>query len=674
MNAKTWSLSATLLIAALAGAQSEAGRNDTASTNSGPVRLARISYAEGSVSWRPDDGSAWSQATPNLPLQQGAQVWVTGRGRAEIQFDDGSDLRVGNDAVVTLQSLYSDSQGEFTEIKLNDGTSSLHLKDKYSIYQLDTPFESVKAAGPARFRVDVGDQVSVGVRTGAATITAAGGDTELRSGDFVSLRSAQDRIRVQSLPREDAWDRFDDERDGAASGGIEHLPPNIAIVAGGLDNYGSWRLEGRYGWVWRPAVGASWRPYHDGHWVWVNPFGWTWCSDEAWGWAPYHYGSWAHFGWGWGWCPGPYNQYWCPAAVSFTLYNGNYCWTPLCPDEVFYPDFLSVGFGSGNWWFNFSIGGCAVYRPWRHDAFVFGRRDFDRHNWNDRFAEVGRFGVGNQHFVPRNAAWGAVSASEHGFGQGGRFGTIRGNANKYFARGRSVTAASHAFSGPVTAQASRASMTPTHTFNSSARPLALNRALYRAPVSANIARTSQPFGRTISSGRSTRSVGRTGSNMPRGTASSAVARARQSLRYSGRGTRNGGSSTGGSPSGRSSYGRDSGRSSSSSSGSGRGNPRPMTAVERARQSLGYLGRSNSGSSGNRPASGGSNRGTYGGRSSGSAGSGGYSGPRGGSSNSGSRGVPSGSRGYSGYRGGSSNSGSRGVPSGSRGYSGYRGGG
>jgi hypothetical protein len=362
MNGKTWSFSAALLAAALAGAQSGPGQAGADTAPAGPVRLARVSFAEGNVSWRPDDSSSWSQATPNLPLQQGAQVWVTGRGRAEIQFDDGSNMRLGNDAVVTLQSLYSDSQGEFTELKLNDGTSSLHLKDKYSIYQVDTPFDSVKAAGPARLRVDVGSEVSVGVRTGSATVTASGGDTTLRSGDFVALRNAQDSVRVSSLPRDDAWDRFDDERDGYVSGGVEHLPPNIAIVAGGLSRHGHWRLEGSYGWVWGPSVSVGWRPYHHGSWVWVNPFGWTWCSSEEWGWAPYHYGTWSHFGWGWGWCPGPYHQYWSPAVVSFSYYNGDYCWTPLCPEEVIYPGIFSCGFFGADWWFNFSIGGCGIFR------------------------------------------------------------------------------------------------------------------------------------------------------------------------------------------------------------------------------------------------------------------------------------------------------------------------
>ena len=395
------------------------------------------------------------------------------------------------------------------------------------------------------------------------------------------------------------------------TGNVEHLPANIAIVAGGLGRHGHWRLEGSYGWVWGPSVEATWRPYHDGHWVWVNPFGWTWCGNESWGWAPYHYGTWAHFGWGWGWCPGPYHQYyWSPAVVSFTSYNGDYCWTPLCPEEVFYPSEFrhrvwrrELGGSTSR------IGGCGVFRPGFRDFFVFGRRDFDRHNWNDRFTEVGRFGVADNHFVPRNAAWGASAVSEHSFGQSSRFRAINGSANQYFERGHGVTSASHPFSGPVMATANRASMTPTHTFNSSERPSALDRPLYRAPVSAGVARSGEPFGRTINTGGASRRSGRSGSFGPSSGASSNVERARQSLGFSGRSSSSSGRSVGNS----STYDRRGDRNTQGATANSRGIERSMGSaggvspnVERARQSLGYSGRGNSGGSNSDGSSRGSN--------------------------------------------------------------------
>ena len=188
--------------------------------------------------------------------------------------------------------------------------------------------------------------MTVGVRTGAATLIAGRGDTTLRSGDFVALSSSRDAVRVEGLPDADSMDRFGAERDAAFTGGTEHLPPNIGLVSGNLDRYGHWRIGGNDGWVWAPNVGASWRPYTDGQWISSEPFGWTWCSNEPWGWAPYHYGTWGHYAWGWAWCPGPINQYWSPAVVDWSYYDGDYCWTPLCPGEVVYPAFLDAVSGS----------------------------------------------------------------------------------------------------------------------------------------------------------------------------------------------------------------------------------------------------------------------------------------------------------------------------------------
>src|SRR5437016_1622833 len=80
-----------------------------AGPNDGPVRLARFTYVTGEVSWRRDSKMSWAGAARNLPVRQGAQVWVANGGRSELQFDDGSRLRLDTGALVTMQTLYSDS-------------------------------------------------------------------------------------------------------------------------------------------------------------------------------------------------------------------------------------------------------------------------------------------------------------------------------------------------------------------------------------------------------------------------------------------------------------------------------------------------------------------------------------------------------------------------------------
>src|SRR5690242_20381143 len=60
------------LLASGAGAQQgyQIGENG-ATANAGPVRMARVSYVTGPVTWRPTDSGGWSRAARNLPLRQG---------------------------------------------------------------------------------------------------------------------------------------------------------------------------------------------------------------------------------------------------------------------------------------------------------------------------------------------------------------------------------------------------------------------------------------------------------------------------------------------------------------------------------------------------------------------------------------------------------------------------
>ena len=127
-------------------------------------------------------------------------MWVTNGGRAEVQFDDGSLLRLGSGALVTLQTLYSNTDGEYTEIQMTEGLASLELRHATSIFQVDTPFASVKAAGPAKVRVGVNDNVEVAVRDGSAAVEGAGRKIVLRVGDYLNIPDANAAYQAAALP------------------------------------------------------------------------------------------------------------------------------------------------------------------------------------------------------------------------------------------------------------------------------------------------------------------------------------------------------------------------------------------------------------------------------------------------------------------------------------------
>ncbi|MDE2127243.1 MAG: FecR domain-containing protein [Armatimonadetes bacterium] len=470
------SLSATAVSAqtaydpSAAGTDASIGASDT--TSQGPVRLARFSAIDGQVSWRPDAGQSWSDASINQPLRQGSQIWVSGSARAEVQFDDGSALRLGNGAVITLQTLYSDSQGEFTELSLQNGSAELHVSHQHSIYQVDSPLASVKADGPVGFRVNAGQAVGVAVYSGRAQVQGQQGTSWVDASQYLYIQDASSQFEVSPLPAQDSFDTWNAQRDEqlyAPNQGDSYLPPDVALVAGNLGDYGVWQEDSQWGHVWVPRVGRrDWRPYSDGHWAWVDPFGWTWVSNEPWGWAPYHYGTWIDEPYGWAWCPGPETQYWSPAVVGFSVCDGGVAWAPLSPWEVRYPVSLSIGFGGGDWGAFFSIGGAGVYYP-GYGGYC------NPSPWNNGFLNRRRFsGVtdagfrggsnlpGNPvfmhgvNFVPRNAlrAPGATFATASSFRGGGSFTRLPKGDVGYFQRGKipAPGASGNPFSGPSSVQ------------------------------------------------------------------------------------------------------------------------------------------------------------------------------------------------------------------------------
>lgn len=504
--------------------------------SSGPVRLARFAAVRGNVTWRADDTMSWSQASNNMPLRQGGQIWVTNGGRAEVQFDDGSVLRLGNGALVTLNVLYSDAEGEFTQITLRDGLATIKARHAHSIYQVDTPLVSIKTTGPSRVRVGVANGVELAIQQGEATIEGAQGKQRLNTGDYLDLRDADSRYEVSNVPGPDNWDRWNDRQDRSLEGDYQsnhYLPPNISLVAGDLDSYGSWHNDAHYGEVWCPqVVDSDWRPYHDGHWTWVSPFGWTWVSSEPWGWAPYHYGSWIHQPYGWAWCPGPAQQYWCPAVVHFCETDSRVIWAPLAPSEVRYPSSISLGFHSGNWSLFFSIGQAAVYYPsesfWtprpynnvyvNHVTYINNVTNVTNVNngqmspsYNryllsaENFAANNRGNYSHRNLMPINAVRfaGASSVSLQGFGGSGPYRTLPLSEASLFTRGRSMAppVSSRApLAGPIAARPTLAALTSTRTMLSNARPpqSTLNRVAFHTPLPGAIRRAA---GNSLSSGR-----------------------------------------------------------------------------------------------------------------------------------------------------------------------------
>lgn len=196
----------------------ENGKSAQAARPNDTGRVARISFTSGDVTWRPDLSAKWSKAGNGTPIGKGSQIWVNGGGRAEVRFDDGSALRLGRDAIATVQTFYRDDEGPFTRIKLNTGLSTLRIKQSRSVYEVVTPLLTVQTNGPARVRIGAGDTAEVGVRMGTATVKTGAKKTVVESGGYLTLADAGAPVTLRNLPPPDSWERWNDDRDRALYG------------------------------------------------------------------------------------------------------------------------------------------------------------------------------------------------------------------------------------------------------------------------------------------------------------------------------------------------------------------------------------------------------------------------------------------------------------------------
>lgn len=306
---------------------------------------AHISFVDGTAvlerDGRPD-------TTPsNMPLLAGDRV-RTQNGRVEILFADGAALHLDANTSVDFQS------DEL--LRLIDGRIRLSIPgpDRTVSYRIDAPTGSAEIDEPGEYRVSVlrGDrdpEVELAVIRGAADLVNADGRTSLRAGErgFARLNTAPSSAYVFNSASWDAFDRWSEaRRDDRRGISAQYLPEEVRPYSSSFDQYGAWRYDTSYGYVWYPRVSVGWRPYYYGRWVTLRPYGWTWIGTDRWSWATHHYGRWGFSSGVWFWIPG---RTWGPAWVSWAYAPGYVSWCPLGWNDR---AIFRLGYGPG-------------YDPWR---------------------------------------------------------------------------------------------------------------------------------------------------------------------------------------------------------------------------------------------------------------------------------------------------------------------
>src|ERR1700686_2455751 len=275
------------------------------------VRIVRLSYIEGSVQISRGAGQTYEKAIVNLPIAEGAKI-KTSDGRAEVEFEDGSTLRIVPDSVVEFPQLsLRDSGAKVSAVEVTKGTAYVNFvgtkDDEFSVRFGD---EKITVAHAGHLRIAVGEKdSSVAVFKGLVQLDSPSGPIEVKKNQTVSFGLESNQYKLAKNIHETPWDSWDDQQNEyhtryAAKSYNNYSP--YAYGTSDLAYYGNFSSVPGYGMMWQPYLaGMGWDPFMDGAWAFNSGWGFGWVSAYQWGWTPYHYGSWAFIpGYGWGWQPG----------------------------------------------------------------------------------------------------------------------------------------------------------------------------------------------------------------------------------------------------------------------------------------------------------------------------------------------------------------------------------
>jgi hypothetical protein len=279
------------------------------------ARIVRLSDVQGGVQINKNSGLGFENAFLNLPITQGVELRTHANGRAEIEFEDGSTLRITPNTTVQFSALgLNDAGKRISEVNLVEGRAYVNWLGKSGDqFSLKFSQEKIALASAAHFRVLASPAtIEVANFKNDLEVTAPSGEVKVAKKKLVAFDvTRNDQSQVAKNFSEDTYDAWDKQ---SISYHDEYAKNNSTPYGYGysdLSYYGSFTNFPGYGSMWQPFfTAAGWNPFMDGAWSWYPGMGYMWASAYPWGWMPFYYGHWTYApGLGWGWQPGAWNSW-----------------------------------------------------------------------------------------------------------------------------------------------------------------------------------------------------------------------------------------------------------------------------------------------------------------------------------------------------------------------------
>jgi len=292
----------------------------TAAMADSHVRIVRLSEVQGAVDIDRNTGQGYEKASPNMPLVEGMKLAAKADGRADVEFEDGSTVRITPNTKIEFTALsLQDSGSKVSTVTLTQGLAYVDYtgKEKENVFTVAFKDESVRPQEAVHFRVRLDEAVAeLAVFRGELKVEGLSGSVEVsknKSATF-DLSNGNKSTLAKNIKDEpfDAWDKQQSkyQQEYASKGSYNNYPYRYGVSD--LNYYGNYTNVPGYGYMWQPYfAGVGWDPFMDGSWMFYPGAGYTWVSSYPWGWMPYRYGAWNFVpGYGWMWAPGGFGGGW----------------------------------------------------------------------------------------------------------------------------------------------------------------------------------------------------------------------------------------------------------------------------------------------------------------------------------------------------------------------------
>ena len=174
-----------------------------------PGRVARLSFAQGKVSFQPSGETNWSEASVNRPVTTGDRLYTDQDARAELEVGPFA-VRLSQSTDVTLANL----NDQLMQLGVGQGTLRVtiyELPENNSV-EIDTPNGALILQSTGSYRVDTapdGNSTQVTVNAGTLQISAGDLSQTLQSGQAVKLTGTGPVMAsALSVPPPDDFDRW----------------------------------------------------------------------------------------------------------------------------------------------------------------------------------------------------------------------------------------------------------------------------------------------------------------------------------------------------------------------------------------------------------------------------------------------------------------------------------